>query len=212
MTTCILCVLLGMVLGTVQDLLYDPGTKNDKAASLIAQFKWCKIVVSSAQCKCIFAALESHLATDEFASSLHWFTQSKSKEFVLLVGGSGGCIYTNVKSIYTRGPTGFTPSEWGVMESVCVHSSPFSGSGSPVGAFWACAQQSQRLTIRYKVCKGCNSWSKISFPSGSDNRFFSFHFFSNFLTTDNKRQHQSNFITHKWQPQLQCSLRCNHSV
>lgn len=78
MATCILCVLLGLVLGTVQDLLYDPETQNGKAASLIAQFQWCKRVVSSAQCKRIFAALESHLATDEFASSLHWFTQPKS--------------------------------------------------------------------------------------------------------------------------------------
>lgn len=32
-------------------------------------------------------------------------------EFVLLVGGSGGCINTNLKSIYARGATGFTPSE-----------------------------------------------------------------------------------------------------
>lgn len=71
MATRILCVLLGLVLGTVQDLLYDPETQNGKAASLIAQFKWCKIVVSSAQYKRILAALESHLATDEFASSLH---------------------------------------------------------------------------------------------------------------------------------------------
>lgn len=213
MTTCILCVLLGLVPATVQDLPYDPETQNDRAALLIAQFEWCKIVVSSARFKCIFAALESHLGADEFASSLHWLTQSKSKEFVLLVGGSGGCIYTNVKSIYARGPTGFTPSERRVMESIWAHSSPFSGSGSPVGALWAFAQQSHRLTVRYEMCKGCNTGSKISFPSGSDDRlFFSFHFFSNFLTTDHKRQHQSNFITHKWQPQLQCSLRCNHNV
>lgn len=36
MTKYILCVLLGPVLGTVQDLLYDPETIHDKAAPLIA--------------------------------------------------------------------------------------------------------------------------------------------------------------------------------
>lgn len=37
LSKCILCVLLGPVLGTVQDLLYDPETDHDKAPSLIVE-------------------------------------------------------------------------------------------------------------------------------------------------------------------------------
>lgn len=88
MTTCILCVPLGLVLGTVQDLLCDPETQNDKAASLIAQFKRCKIVASSAECKCIFAALESHLATDRVCliACIDLHNQRVRSLFYLLVG------------------------------------------------------------------------------------------------------------------------------
>ncbi len=51
-----------------------------------------------------------------------------------LLGSLADCIYTNVKSIYALRWLGLHQPE--VMGSDRVHSSPFSGSGNPVIAFW----------------------------------------------------------------------------
>lgn len=89
---------------------------------------------------CIFAALlESHWAQDEFASHLH-SQRVMSYYFYLLA--SLAVVFIQRKVHLCSSVTRFTPSQWGVMGSVCVHSSPFSGSGNPVVAFWVCTQQS----------------------------------------------------------------------
>lgn len=52
----------------------------------------------------------------------------ESNEFIVLMGDSAYCIYTNMQAL--RRPTQFTPSQREVMGSDHIHSSAFSGSGN----------------------------------------------------------------------------------
>lgn len=117
---------------------------------------------------CMFAALlDSHRAQDGFASHLH-SQRVMSYYFYLLA--SCWRLYLYKREVHLcPSVTRFTPSQWGVMGSVCVHSSPFSGSGNPVGAFWVCTQQSicpenyNARGLRMNRYFLCNTVSQIAY-------------------------------------------------
>lgn len=72
-------------------------------------------------------------------------------------------LYLYKRAVHLYPPvTRFTPSQHEVMRSDCAHSSPFSGSGNPISAFWARIQGPvapvKDLPSNLSKCNRCYPW------------------------------------------------------